>query len=123
MANEPLQILAYGAQQTVGPVEVPYDILNPQLSTTADAVATGGTISTSGVTVARVAPTAAVTGVILEPGEYPGKRLTVVNEAASADSVTFAAAGTSNVALGTSAVIAGQASLTLTWNPFLGLWM
>ncbi len=118
-----VQILGFGAQQTVGAIDVPTDILQPALSATAAAVATAGTIATTGVTVARVSPAAAVTGVILEPGDDPGKRRSVINEAAAANSVTFAAAATSNVAAGTAAVIAGQARLDLVWDPFLALWV
>ena len=123
MANATVPVLTFGEQQTVGAMNVPTDILNPALSATAAAVATSGTIATSGVTVARVSPAAAVTGVILAPGEYPGKRLSVINEAVAANSVTFAAAATSNVAAGTSAVIAGQARLDFLWDPFLNLWV
>lgn len=123
MANQTVSVLDFGQQQTVGAIQVPLDLLNPQVSTTAAAVAADGTIDTAGVTVARVSPTAAVTGVILAPGEYPGKRLTVINEAVAANSVTFAAAATSNVAAGTAAVIAGQAKLDFCWDPYLWLWV
>ncbi len=118
-----ISLLTFGAQQTVGAMEVPQDSLVPFVSTTAPATATGSTIATDALTVVRVSPTAAVTGVILEPGQYPGKRISVINEAASANSVTFAASGTSNVAAGTSAVINGQARLDFVWDPGLNPWV
>lgn len=86
------------------------------VSATADAVATSGTISTAGVTVARVAPAAAVTGVILEAGTVSGQVVRVVNESAAANSVTFAAVATSNVADGVSDVIAGVTGASYVWD-------
>lgn len=120
-------IPAYGDQQTVGAVQTTYpfapntDVANV-VSATAAVVATGGTITTAGVTVARVNPGAAVTGVILEAGSLDGQVCTVVNTSASADSVTFAAAATSNVASGTSAVIAGVTGQMFVWSEAAALW-
>lgn len=92
------------------------------VSAAASAVATGGTIDTSGVSVARVAPAAAVTGVILQPGTADGQVVTVANESASADSVTFAASGTSNVADGVSDVVAGATAHRFVWDAAVSLW-
>ncbi len=94
----------------------------PLNSTTADAVASSGTISTTKVGVARVSPTAAVTGVILQPGSTYGQECWVINEATSANSVTFAASATSNVAGGTSVVIAGAAAAHFLWDAYTNLW-
>lgn len=91
-------------------------------SATAPAVASSGTITTTGVGVARVAPTGAVTGVILQAGVFPGQEVWVVNEAASANSVTFAAAGTSNVADGAGAAIAGVTARKFVWDSSTSLW-
>src|SRR5437879_352340 len=76
---------------------------NADLSTTqspaAAAIANAGTITTAGVVVARVNPTAAVTGILMQAGTQPGQFCLVVNEAAVGNSLAFnAAPGTSNVA-------------------------
>ena len=63
----------------------------PAQSATAVAVANAGTIATANIGVSRVAPTSAVTGIILAAGTIPGQLLWVVNEAAAVNSVTFAA--------------------------------
>ncbi|MFN2466142.1 MAG: beta strand repeat-containing protein [Candidatus Dormibacteria bacterium] len=92
-------------------------------SATAPAVASAGTIATAGVRVARVAPTAAVTGVILAAGTVAGQQVTVINEATTTTfSVTFAAAATSNVADGVSSVIPGLAASTFTWDSVTARW-
>lgn len=91
-------------------------------SSSAAAVATSGTITTAGVSVARVSPTGAVTGVILQAGTFPGQEVTVVNEAVAANTVTFAASGTSNVADGTSSVIAGLTARSFVWDSATSLW-
>lgn len=88
-------------------------------SATAPALATGGTINTAGLQVARVAPAAAVTGIILQAGTQPGQKITVLNE--SAFSVTFAAAA-SNVADGASDVIAATSARQFVWDSVTNLW-
>lgn len=94
----------------------------PLQSATAPAIATSGTITTAGVGVARVSPAAAVTGIILQAGTIPGQEVWVVNEAAAANSVTFAAAGTSNVADGAGAAIAGVTARKFVWDSGTSLW-
>jgi hypothetical protein len=90
-------------------------------SATAPDVANSGTIATAGVSsVARVAPTGARTGVILAAGTWDGQICHVINE--SANTVTFAAAATSNVADGTSAVVAALRSMTFVWNSSTSRW-
>lgn len=89
-------------------------------SASAAAIATGGTITTASVGVARVAPTAAVTGVILQAGTKAGQQVTVVNE--SAFSVTFAASGTSFVVDGASDVIAATSARAFVWDSGTALW-
>lgn len=88
-------------------------------SASATAITNGSTIATS-QSVVRVAPTGAVTGIILAAGAQPGQQVMVVNE--SGNNVTFAAAGTSNVADGTSAVIPGARQMTFIWNSATALW-
>jgi L-threonylcarbamoyladenylate synthase len=63
---------------------------------------------------ARSRAAGAATGVILTAGTYDGQELTLFNN--SANSITFAAVGTSNVANGTSAVIAANTGMTLVWS-------
>ncbi len=84
------------------------------------ATATGGTITTAGVGLARVAPTGNITGVILQAGTIPGQTVTVWNN--SAFTITFAAVGTSNVADGVLAVIAANRKMDFTWNSVAGKW-
>lgn len=91
-------------------------------SATSVAIANNGTIATVGVGLSRVNPAAAVTGNILQPGVYPGQIVTVVNEAAAANTVTFAAAATSFVADGVSDAIAGLTARTFIWDSATALW-
>lgn len=90
-------------------------------SQTAPVLATGGTIATSGVAVARVAPAGAVTGVILQPG-VGIQEIWVVNESTGANTITFAAVATSNVADGASSALAGLVARKLVWDATTGLW-
>lgn len=85
----------------------------------AAALATSGTIATAGLTISRVNPAGAVTGVILQPGTQDGQLLIVEND--SAYSVTFAASG-SNVADGASDSIAATVSGVFSWNATALLW-
>lgn len=83
--------------------------------------ADNATISTANIAVARVAPAAARTGIILQAGTIAGQVVTVVNEAAAANSVTFAAAG-SNVADGNASPIAGLTARRFVWDSGTSLW-
>ena len=83
-------------------------------------VATSGTISHNGAGVVRVTNAGATTGNIVAVGTYPGQRLTIVN--AAANSITMAAAGTSNVANGTSCVISATAAIELVWDHVDAKW-
>ncbi len=86
-------------------------------------LATGGTIYTNGVRVARVTAAANVTGILLQaPSFVPGNttyQVTVINE--SAFTVTFAATG-SNVADGASDVIPATAARDFVWDSATNLW-
>lgn len=86
------------------------------------AIATSGTITTQAIGLARFAPAGAVTGLIMQAGFYHGQTIIVVNTSAAADTMTFAAAGTSNVADGTSAVITGPAQKMFVWDSVSSLW-
>jgi hypothetical protein len=89
-------------------------------SATAPVLATSGTITTSQIGAARVAPTGNVTGVILGAGTVAGQTITVVNEAAF--SITMAAAATSHVADGVSTAIAANTAARFIWDSSTSLW-
>lgn len=89
-------------------------------SETADVITNGSTIGTAAISVARVNPVGSVTGIILEAGTDNGQVVTVLNE--SANTVTFAASGTSNVADGTSSVIVATRCALFVWNSSTELW-
>ncbi len=91
-------------------------------SAAAATVATGGTITTALTGAARVAPAAAVTGVILQAGTTAGQEVTVINESAAASSVTFDVAGTSRVADGAASPIPGLTARRFTWDSATSLW-
>ncbi len=101
-------------------VEISGGTLSVLQSSSAAALTNGALINTSGVGVARVNPGGAVTGIILQQGSLPGQQCWVVNE--SANSVTMAASGTSNVADGTSDVIAAQTARLFVWDAVTSLW-
>lgn len=83
---------------------------------------TGGTIPTAGLYETRIAPAAAVTGVILQAGTYPAQEIMVVNESIAANSATPAVAATSNIADGVSGAIAGLTAKGYIWNSVVGRW-
>lgn len=85
-------------------------------SATASAIANGVTLQAGATDVIRVAPAGAVTGVIMAAGLFPGDAVVVINEAAAANTVTFAAQGTSRVADGTSSVIPGLTARRFVWS-------
>lgn len=88
-------------------------------SSSAQSVASSGTITTTGIGVARVTTAGAVTGVILQAGQA-GQQVTVINE--SANSITFAASGTSHVADGVADVIAATSARTFVYDSGTSLW-
>jgi hypothetical protein len=84
------------------------------------AIATGGTIDTTGMSIRRLTNGLAVTGVILEAGTKAGQVVVIVN--AGSGTITFATSGTSNVAYGTSAVIQAGAAAMFVWDDVSSLW-
>ncbi len=92
----------------------------PVQSVTAPATANNGTIATVGITVSRVAPTAAVTGVVLAAGTIAGQQVVVLNE--SAFSITFGTLGSSNVSIGVNCMIPAGTHLQFVWNSATGRW-
>lgn len=99
---------------------IPSDKFSVSESSTAPVITNGTTIATATVGTARVAPAGAVTGIILAAGTVAGQTVAVINE--SANTVTFAAPGTSNVADGTGAVIAGSRAMAFLWDSQTNLW-
>jgi hypothetical protein len=94
------------------------------VSTTPPTLVNGNTITTSinGVPlpVSYVTNGGAVTGIIVQAGVVDNQPCTIVNIAAN--SVTMAAVGTSNVADGTSAVIAALTRMNLVWSATQAKW-
>lgn len=92
-------------------------------SATAVAIVNGNTITTNGLATTRVNPAGAVTGIVLQQGSYQGQKIFVSNEAAGANTVTFAIAGTSHVADGASSAIAGLTGRLFQWDVGTGAWV
>lgn len=88
----------------------------------AGAITTGATVTPVGECQVAASPAAAVTGVILAAATYRGQTFVLFNESVAANSITFAASGTSRVADGTSCVIPGLTGLTFRWNDHTSLW-
>jgi hypothetical protein len=91
-------------------------------SPSAQVIGTAGTITSGSLKTIRLAPTGAVTGVIMTAAQKDGQIAILVNESTGADSVTFAASGTSRVAGGTGVVLAGLTKLILVWDSATNLW-
>lgn len=72
--------------------------------------------------VVRVTAAGAVTGIILTAGTTPGQFLMVIHEGAAANTLTMAAAGTSNVAAGATCVLSGLAAHLFVWDSITALW-
>jgi len=86
------------------------------------ATITGGTIPTANMGLTRCSPAAAITGVIMQAGTLDGQIIIVENDAVAANTITMAAAGTSNVANGVTTVIAGLTAVPFVWNATTNLW-
>jgi parallel beta-helix repeat protein len=92
------------------------------LSNGSTVVINGGVTNANAFDLIRLSAAAAVTGVILPVGTYAGQEVVLINESAAANTITMAAAGTSNVADGISCVIAGLTQKTFRWNTGTSLW-
>lgn len=88
---------------------------------TVQTISTSGNINTNYGSV-RVTTAAAVTAVTMSPGTTGGQEVTVIHEGAAANTITFAASGTSNVADGTSDVITGPSGRKFQWDAVTALW-
>lgn len=89
-------------------------------SNSSGAITNNATITTANTRIARVQPAGSVTGIILQAGTIDGQRVTVINQ--STNTVTFAAAGTSNVADGATSAIPANCSRTFNWATSSALW-
>ena len=79
------------------------------------------TLPTGGDTKPLTATGGSVTGIILTAGTVDGQKLVLFNKEAS-NTITFAAAGTSNVADGTSAVLGALRAMSLVWDATSSRW-
>jgi hypothetical protein len=89
-------------------------------STSAQSIASSGTILLQNIRTVRLTTAGAVTGVIMAAGYANGQTIYLVNE--SGNSITFAASGTSRVAAGVSAVLASLTKMVLVWDSVTGFW-
>jgi hypothetical protein len=90
-------------------------------SSTAPDIADSATITTAAVGFSRYTPAASRTGLIMAAGTYDGQIVWVVNKHAS-NTMTMAAAGTSNVFTGTSCVIAAGQARCFVWDTSDSRW-
>ena len=90
----------------------------------AQAVSTGSAVINVPANSNRVKLTAgaATTGASLPVGAYDGQLLFIIITTAAANTVTFAAAGTSNVAGGVATSLAGLAAHLFIWDAAAALW-
>lgn len=109
-----------GAAWMSGDVDIQDGAVSFGQSAAATAITNGATITTTHVTIARVNPAGAVTGIIMQAGTISGQKCVVLNE--SANSVTMAASGTSNVADGTGSVVAAKKAAAFFWDSSTSLW-
>jgi hypothetical protein len=95
-----------------------------QATGTVQTLATGNTVNIpANVSAIRVTAAAAVTGIIIPAATgAPGAMLCVIHEGAAANTITFAASGTSNVADGASDVITGPSAALFIWDNVTLLW-
>jgi hypothetical protein len=112
-------------QNSVGGLSVPGPVICNNLAGGVSAVATiasSGTIAST-LRVELVTVAGAVTAVVLQPGQYNGQYIHVINQNTTAsNTITMAASGTSNVALGTAVVISGLNSKDWIWDAATSLW-
>lgn len=88
------------------------------------AVATGTAVILipAGFSVVRISAAAATTGATLPQGTLNGQMLCLIITTAAANTVTFAAAGTSFVAGGAGVSLAGLAAHWFVWDAVGALW-
>lgn len=107
-------------QDALSTTEVSYVELYQQAGTV-QTIAASGTINTNYGSV-RVTAAAAVASLVLQPGIKQGQICCIIHEGAAANTLTFAASGTSNVADGVSDVITGPSARLFVWDATTALW-
>jgi len=85
-------------------------------------IAGSGTINHNNCGIVNVTAAGAVTGVILQAGTTNNQTLDIINTQAGANTITFAAAGTSNVADGATTVMAGLRMYRFAWDVTSARW-
>jgi len=108
--------------QLVGPISVINDPLAPQNIAQAVATGTAAIAIPLGAVRIKLTAAAAVTGATLPAGSYDGQLLFIKVTTAAANTITFAAVGTSNVAGGAAVSIAGLATHLFQWDAADGNW-
>ncbi len=96
-----------------------------QAAVTTFAAATGNTIPTAGIRVARVATSAASTSVsnILATGTQPGQEITVINENTTAgSSLDFAGGSATSHIIGAGTVVSGMVAARFVWDSGTTFW-
>lgn len=118
----PVDVLTNPDQiRLTGPVAMINDPGNPGAP---QAVATGTAVISipTGGSAIKLTAAAATTGASLPLGSFDGQILWITITTAALNTVTFAAAGTSNVAGGTSVSLAGLATHLFRWDAPSALW-
>lgn len=119
----PIDSFSYPDQTKItGAVALVNDPANGQ--NIAQAVATGTAVISvpPGSSHIKLTAGAATTGASLPAGAFDGQLLFITITTAAANTVTFAAAGTSNVAGGTTVALAGLATHLFRWDAVAALW-
>lgn len=119
----PIDSLSYPDQTKIsGAVAIVNDPSNSQ--NIAQAVSTGSAVIAVPANSSHIKLTAgaATTGASLPVGAFDGQLLFITITTAAANTVTFAAAGTSNVAGGVATSMAGLATHLFRWDAVAALW-
>ncbi len=90
-------------------------------TTNVQTLTNGATVTHNNSGNVAVDQAAAVTGIIMQAGSFSGQLCWIVNTSA-ANTVTFAASGTSNVATGISAAVGALKASLFIWNGNTRLW-
>lgn len=108
----------YSDNYTTRTVEISNGTISVFQSTTSPDPGNSGTITTSGVGIARVTPTSNETSVNLQAGTLGGQQIIIFNESSSN---TIALTG-SNIAAGSQLTLAARAKAVFYWDSSLSLW-
>ena len=100
------------------------NVMTAVQSPTSPAIATNGQVATAGLSVSRVNPAGAVTGITVQAGTVAGQLIAVVNEAVAANTLTLnTTPATANVAdSATETAISGLTARLYVWDTSTALW-